>query len=420
MKRLIEALAAERAALDATDSLRRLETPSGVDVTTNDYLGLAHDAVHGARVQAAVARHLRSDRPLFAPASRLLRGTTQQHLDLEARLAAWKGTERALLFPSGYQANLGLVTGLVDRRDRVISDAANHASLIDGIRLSGAAKDVVPHGDLGALASSLERPWPTGRTWVVVESLYSMDGDIVPLDRIADLAEAHGALLLVDDAHAAGLFGDRGSGLVEHFGITGRVAAVVTTFGKSLAASGACVAGPAAVIEHLINRCRPFIFSTAPPPFLLAAVEVGLDRVDAEPARRRRVLELADRLRTALASHGLSVSSGPGPIVPVVLGANARALAVADCLRRGGFDVRAVRPPTVAPGTARLRLSVHADHRPDMIDRLADAVASAVRETDGERSPGEPSPGAASGGSRERRPGVASRPVVAGTSGQVA
>ncbi len=376
MRQLIEALAAERAALDASDSLRRLETPTGIDVTTNDYLGLANDTAHGAGVRAAMERVLAAGQPLFAPASRLLRGTTQQHLDLEKRLAAWKGTERALLFSSGYQANLGLITGLVGRHDRVISDAANHASLIDGIRLSGAAKEIVPHADLDALATALARDWPTGRTWVVVESLYSMDGDIAPLDRIASLVEAHDSLLLVDDAHAAGLFGNRGSGLVEHFGISSRVAAVVTTFGKSLAASGACVAGPAAVVEHLVNRCRPFIFSTAPPPWLLAAIEAGLDAVAAEPARRQRVLELADRLRDALTARGVSVPPGPGPIVPVILGGNARALRAAEGLQQQGFDVRAVRPPTVPPGTARLRLSIHADHQGDMIDRLADAVAS--------------------------------------------
>jgi 8-amino-7-oxononanoate synthase len=298
---------------------------------------------------------------------------------VESRLAAFKGTEAALLFPSGYQANVGLLSALLGPRDRALSDAQNHASLIDGLRLSGCRRVIVPHLDLAAIERELARPHPGGRTWLVTESLFSMDGDAAPLAAYAELAARHGAELVVDDAHATGLYGEaRGSGLCEAHGIERRAAATVSTFGKALGLAGACVAGSRLLIDYLANRCRAFVFSTAVPPLLLHAVDLALDRVAAEPARRRTVLALAARLRDGLAARGLPRPGGSGPIVPVLLGANGRALAVAARIATGGFDVRAVRPPTVPEGTARLRISVHADHSPATVDALAAAVAAAV------------------------------------------
>lgn len=362
-------------------------SPAGIDFASNDYLGLAADPDFRRDLLARLSA-LTLDDPLTAPAARLLRGETAMHARLERRLAAWKGTEAALLFPSGYQANVGLLSAILGPGDRAISDAANHASLIDGLRLSGCERAIVPHLDTAAIERELAKPRTSdqpGRTFLVTESLFSMDGDIAPLDRYADLAERHGALLVVDDAHATGLFGDsRGSGLAERHGVERRALAVVSTLGKAVGVSGAFVAGPRRLVDYLVQRCRTFLFTTAPPPLLLYAVEAALDRLEAEPERRARALALAARLRGRLAEAGLdlpaAVANGAaeGPIVPVVLGGNERAMAVAAELTRRGFDVRAVRPPTVPEGTARLRISVHADRTEEEIDALAAALAEAV------------------------------------------
>jgi 8-amino-7-oxononanoate synthase len=357
---------------------RALRLPAGVDFSSNDYLGLARDPGLRAALLARLAA-LPAGEPLGAPASRLLRGHTALHAALERRLAAWKGTEAALLFASGYQANVGLLTALLGPADRGLSDAGNHASLIDGLRLAGCRRVVYPHLDLPAVERELARPHPGGRTWLVTESLFSMDGDAAPLDRYAELAARHGAELIVDDAHATGLFGEaRGSGLCEQLGVERRAAAIVSTLGKALGLAGAFVAGPRVLVDYLVNRCRAFVFSTAPPPLLLHAVDAALDLLAAEPQRRRRVLALAERLRRRLAALGAGRPGGAGPIVPLILGDNRRALAAAERLAARGFDVRAIRPPTVPPGTARLRVSVHADHSEAEIDALAETLAAAL------------------------------------------
>ena len=311
---------------------------------------------------------------------------TPRHQALEQRLSGFKGTEAALVFPTGYQTNLGVLTTLVGSRDRVLSDAQNHASIIDGLRLSGCQKIVFPHLDSAAVEEALIQPHPEGKTFLVTESLFSMDGDVAPLETYAELAEKNEAYLIVDDAHAVGVFGDeRGSGLTESCGVEERALAIVSTFGKAFGLFGAFVAGPQLLIDYLINRCRSFIFTTAVPPLLLYGVEAGLDLLDAEPERRKRVCLLADQLRQRFKEAGLDTLQSAGPIVPVVLGKSERALAVAQHLQEKGLDVRAIRPPTVAPGTARLRISVHADHTEQQIDQLAAAVEKAVKSTEGRR-----------------------------------
>ncbi|HTQ79422.1 MAG TPA: pyridoxal phosphate-dependent aminotransferase family protein, partial [Thermoanaerobaculia bacterium] len=238
MRPLADELRDRLEALSAQGLRRELQVGSGLDFASNDYLGLARDARLRQALLARLAA-LPPGEPLAAPASRLLAGTLPAHLALEERLAHFKGTEAALLFPSGYQANVGLLSALLNPADRAISDAANHASLIDGLRLAGCTKRIVPHLDLAAIERELARPHREGRTFLVTESLYSMDGDIAPLDRYAELAEAHGATLLVDDAHATGLYGEaRGSGLAERFGVETRAFALVSTFGKALGAAG--------------------------------------------------------------------------------------------------------------------------------------------------------------------------------------
>ncbi len=372
---LAEVLAERLATLEAQGLTRRLQEARGLDLCSNDYLGLAADPGFRAAVMARLAALPAGG--LTTPASRLLRGESEHHRRLEARFAAYKGQQAALFFASGYQANVGLLSTLVTAADRVLSDRLNHASLIDGLRLAGARRVIFPHLDLATVEEVLATPHPGGRTFVVTESLFSMDGDIAPLDRYAELCDRYGADLIVDDAHATGLFGTkRGSGLVEAFGVAPRVAATLSTCGKALAVSGAFVSGSRELIDLLLQRARSFVFSTAPPPLLLAAIEAALDVIAAEPARRARVRELARSLRGELRAWGLTVPGGEGPIVPVVLGSNERALAVAATLQEQGFDIRAIRPPTVPEGTARLRISVHADHREADLARLASLLGA--------------------------------------------
>ncbi|HEV3073617.1 MAG TPA: 8-amino-7-oxononanoate synthase [Thermoanaerobaculia bacterium] len=452
---LADELAGRLAELTGQGLARSLRCAAGLDFSSNDYLGLARDPALRVALVARLAA-LPPGEPLGAPASRLLRGHTRLHADLERRLAAWKGTEAALLFASGYQANVGLLSALLGPRDRAVSDALNHASLIDGLRLAGCRRVIVPHLDLAAIERELARPHPEGRTYLVTESLFSMEGDVAPLGRYAELAARHGAELIVDDAHATGLYGEtRGSGLCEAFAVERRVAAVVSTLGKAVGLSGAFVAGPRVLVDYLVNRCRAFVFTTAPPPLLLHALDAALDCIAAEPWRRRRALELADRLRRRLRERGVlpmdggeqprgaegfgeaelvagaevarvpgssgasvgataTAAGGAGPIVPLLLGDNALALAAAERLAALGFDVRAIRPPTVPPGTARLRVSVHADHSEAEIDALAAALADALgtlpRGVGAEPVPlAVPSP-SAPGAAQDRAAGAAAEP----------
>jgi len=380
MNDLLRELERELEKIRSQNLYRSLTPPKGLDFCSNDYLGFSRDPRFRTAILEKLEQATGPD-SVSSPASRLLRGNTSRHQALEQRLSGFKGTEAALIFPTGYQTNIGVFTALVRSQDRVLSDAQNHASIIDGLRLSGCQKIVFPHLDLEAVEEALIRPHPEGKTFLVTESLFSMDGDVAPLETYAELAKKYEAYLIVDDAHAVGVFGEeRGSGLTERFGVEQRALAIVSTFGKAFGLFGAFVAGPQVVIEYLINRCRSFIFTTAVPPLLLYGVEAGLDLLDAEPERRKRVCLLADRLRQRFKKAGLDTLQSAGPIVPVVLGKSERALAVAQCLQEKGLDVRAIRPPTVEPETARLRISVHADHTEQQIDQLAEAVEKAVNK----------------------------------------
>ena len=378
MKDLLDDLKSELEQLRSESLFRSLADPRGIDFSTNDYLGLSQDSAFRTAVLEKL-REAKGSHCLSSPASRLLRGNTPRHRELEERLADFKGTEGALLFPSGYQANIGLLTTLVSPEDRVLSDAQNHASIIDALRLCRCRKIVFPHLDVEAVEDALAQSYPDGRTFLVTESLFSMDGDVAPLKTYAQLAKKHSAYLMVDDAHATGVFGEtRGSGLTEAFGIERGAVAIVSTFGKALGLFGAFVAGPRVMIEYLVNRSRPFIFTTAVPPLLLYGIEAALDRLEAEPERRTRVCHLSDRLRDHLKQGDLDTLNSSGPIVPVLLGESDLALTVAEGVQRRGHDVRAIRPPTVEPGTARLRISVHADHSEEQIDQLARTLIEVV------------------------------------------
>jgi 8-amino-7-oxononanoate synthase len=294
--------------------------------------------------------------PAGSGGSRLLHGHHRVFEGLEDRLAQFSGAQAALLFGSGYAANLGLIQTIAGSDDVVFSDRLNHASLIDAMRLARVRTCVYPHQDLGKLERLLQIP-RGGRAVVVTESVFSMDGDLTPLGEIVDLADRYGAAVVVDESHATGLYGPRGSGRIEELGLRDRVLATVHTGGKALGAGGAWVAGSTALCELIVNRARSFIFSTAPLPVLAVALGASLDLVRAEPARRADVHRKSALLRQELAKANVS-AGGASPIVPIVVGANEAALQLQEALCEAGFDVRAIRPPSVPPGTSRLRVTV--------------------------------------------------------------
>ena len=356
---------------------RALHPPSGVDLSSNDYLGLSTDP----RLKQAMAEAALRD-GVGSTGSRLLRGHRTVFEDVERRFAEFKGTERALYFSSGYLANIAVLTTFAEKGDAVFSDERNHASLIDACRLSRAERVIFPHNQAEALHEMvrLKADTAVGRPFVVVESLFGMDGDAAPLERYADICRTTGATLVVDEAHAVGVYGARGSGLIEQLGLDPNACISVNTAGKALGVGGAFVAGPAWAIEYLVQRARPFIFSTASPPPVAAALAASLDVVASEPERRARLAARVDRMHDALEAQGFAFPCQRSHIVPIVLGDNDRAIAAARALQHEGFDVRAVRPPSVPEGTARLRISINANLDDETIDRFAAALLSVFKK----------------------------------------
>ena len=354
---------------------RAIHPAAGVDVCSNDYLGLRHDPRLAEAAAVAARAH-----GAGAGAARLLRGTCALHEELEATLAQWKGTEACLLFNTGYQANATLIPALVGAGDAVFSDALNHASLVDGCRMAranGAQVGIYDHLDLTDLAAQLSA-WraaapASALALVATDAVFSMDGDAADLPALLALCEQHGALLLIDEAHATGLLGSDGAGLAQLQGLHGRVPLVMGTLGKALGAFGAFVCGDRLLRDHLLNTARGFIFSTALPPPVLGAALEGIRLARTEPWRRTRARALADRLRQALGQ-----SSQPSAIVPVPVGEDAEAMRLAQTIQREGFDVRAVRPPSVPEGSARLRLTTGAHLDDEQVDGLIRALAGAL------------------------------------------
>jgi 8-amino-7-oxononanoate synthase len=353
---------------------RSLHPPSGADFSSNDYLGLSTDT----RVKQAMIDAIARD-GVGSTGSRLLRGDREAFTELERRFAAFKGTERALYFSSGYLANLAVLTTLAETGDVIFSDALNHASLIDGVRLSRADYVVYPHSDTAALEPLIAEHSAEKQAFIVTESMFSMDGDIAPLESYASLCRATGAALVVDEAHAVGVRGQRGTGLIEEAGLDPNSCVSINTGSKALGVSGAFVAGPEWAIEYLIQRARPFIFSTAAPPAVAPALIASLDIVEREPERRARLASRVARLHAALSDRGIALPCGPSHIIPILVGDNERAVAAADALQAQGFDVRAIRPPSVPAGTARLRISVNATLDDATIDRFAAALAAVFK-----------------------------------------
>jgi 8-amino-7-oxononanoate synthase len=379
---------------------------------SNNYLGLAADPRVREAAKGAIERW-----GWGAGASRLLAGHTDAHAALEADLAAFKGAEAALVFPSGYMANLGAMTALVGRGDVVACDRENHASIYDAVRLSGAELARYPHGDVGA-AAELLNPQSARRLvaaagnpqlLLVTDTVFSMGGDLAPLAELAAACRAAGAMLLLDEAHALGVLGPTGAGLAEtlpysylapgeHTGggtranassaapppvcspgakYDGAITASVGTLSKALGGIGGFVAASRDVIELLVNRARPFIYTTALPAAACETARAALAIVRSEPERRTRLLALADRLRRALRERNFDCGRSETPIVPVIVGEPARALAMAAALLDRGIFCPAIRPPTVPPGTSRLRISLTAEHTEEDVDLLVQALVEA-------------------------------------------
>ena len=341
----------------------------------SNYLDLAH---HPEVVEAA-ARAAR-DQGCAAGGSRLINGNLSAHEALEEELAKFFGVESALVFASGYMANVGVIPALTGAGDLVVSDALSHASIIDGCRLSRADVRVFPHGDLDALeAILLAEARPRRRLLLAVDGVYSMDGDIAPVAELAALARHYDAMLLLDDAHGTGSLGRRGRGSAEHCGVApGQVDIQLGTLGKSLGSFGAFVAGSRGLRELLVNTARSFIFSCGLAPPQVAAARAALAVLEREPWRRVRLQRAAARLRAGLAERGISTAPSQTQIVPVRIGDNAATMAVCETLLQHGFYAQGIRHPSVPEGTARLRLTPMASHTDDEIDALVDALSDAL------------------------------------------
>ena len=358
---------------------RTLDAPCGPDAVvdgrrvvafcSNDYLGLANHPAMVAAVRDAAERW-----GVGSGASHVVSGHLRPHEELEERLAAFVGRERALYFTAGYLANLAIVPALVERHDAVFADRLNHASLIDAVLLARAEHVRYPHNDVGALAARLAQS-RARRKLILTDAVFSMDGDLAPLPDLFDLAERFDAWLVVDDAHGFGVLGPGGRGSVAHFGLPPSPRLIVMgTLGKAAGVSGAFVAGDRRVIDWLMQRARPYIFTTAASPLLAAALSVSLDLVERGEERRARLRRLIERLRSGL--FGLPWRSPPSPtaIQPLLIGGNEDAVRLSERLFSQGLWVPAIRPPTVPAGTARLRISLSAAHGDGQIDALIAAL----------------------------------------------
>jgi 8-amino-7-oxononanoate synthase len=362
--------------LTERDRFRRLHPRAGVDFTSNDYLGLAESEELRQAAIEAIARGV----PVGAGGSRLLRGNHCEHEALEAEAAACFGAETALYFGAGYTANFAIFSTLPQRGDMVFHDELVHASVHEGLRHARAERASIPHNDAGALDARI-RQWRRtggrGRPWIAVESVYSMDGDSPDLAALVAIADRHDATLVIDEAHATGVLGPDGRGLAAAF--EGRDNIITLhTCGKALGTSGGFVLAPKIVRDFLVNRARPFIFATAPSPLIAAVTRSALRISREQPGRRERLAQLVAHSARELAAR-CGLPSSQSHIVPVIVGADARAVALARNLQQRGFDVRAIRPPTVPEGTARLRIALSANLDEAVIVDLFDAMAESLR-----------------------------------------
>ncbi|MGE0681297.1 MAG: 8-amino-7-oxononanoate synthase [Candidatus Binatia bacterium] len=381
-------LTAKLAELEHSGLYRRLHSISGEQDSTvtldghevlllssNNYLGLAN---HPALKHAA--REAIEHYGCGAGASRLISGNMTLQQELEQRIAAFKKTEAALVFPSGYHANIGIISSLMGPGDTILSDALNHASIIDGCRLSRAHVRVFRHCDMTHLAQLLAECPQSGQRLIVTDSVFSMDGDVAPLIDIVTLARRYNAWMMVDEAHATGVFGAHGAGIVEEFGLLHEVEIHMGTLGKALGGFGAYVAGSRELIAWLINRARSFIYTTGIPPAVAASALAALDLVDHEPERRQQLWRNAAFLQHGLEKLGYKLGPTQSPILPVIIGDARPTMALAEALLRRGVFAHGIRPPTVPEGTSRLRVTPMATHSHEQLTRALAAFAAAGKE----------------------------------------
>ncbi len=345
-----------------------------INFSSNDYLSLASHP----KLKAAARDALESC--VGTSSSRLMTGSTSLHHELEERIALFKGKPAALVFNTGYQANVGIISALAGRGDCIFSDRLNHASIVDGARMSGAEVFRFRHNDAEHLEELVkkERPGHKGAL-IVTETVFSMDGDTAPLEEIVRIGKANDCLIMVDEAHATGIYGDRGSGMAEEKGVTEGIDIIMGTFSKALGSFGAYAAVSEEMREYLINACRSFIYSTSLPPTVIAASIAALEIVKDEPLRRKALTESARRFRECLTEKGFD-TRGSSQIVPVITGDNARTVEMSRLLKRKGYWVTPVRPPTVPKGEARLRISLSFDHSREVLDRFVDDLVE-IRES---------------------------------------
>ena len=364
------------AALAGEDRLRALAPRAGRDFASNDYLGLANSDALRTALAAGIERGL----PAGSGGSRLLRGNHAEHEALEAHAARHYDSEAALYFSTGFAANAALFATLPQRGDLIVHDELIHASAHDGMRLARAGSIAAAHNDPQAFADIIAR-WRagggSGTPWIAVESLYSMDGDRAPLAELAAVADRFDAVLVVDEAHATGVYGANGAGLASDLARRDNLI-TLHTCGKALGCEGALLCAPRVVTDFLVNRGRPFIFSTAPSPLMAWLVRQSLEIVATQPERQARLQALVRHTEARLAPLGI-IASGT-QIQPVIIGENDRTMRIAAALQAAGFDIRGIRPPTVAPGTARLRIAITLNVDEDNIDDMADALAAAMAE----------------------------------------
>jgi 8-amino-7-oxononanoate synthase len=369
---------AELAALAARDQLRRLSTIQGVNLCSNDYLGLSTDS----RLRQAIFEAIAGGTELASTGSRLLSGNAEIWEELEAEIAQFMVSEAALYFSSGYSANVGVLSALIQPGDVVFSDAANHASIIDGLRLSGARKVIFPHLDLDSLERELRKEHSgAAQKFIVSESIFSMDGDRAAVADLVALGEEYGAEIIIDEAHATGVEGPQGRGTVAAFGIADRVLVTVHPCGKALAGVGAFVCCSEKLKQYVVNRARTFIFSTALPPYVAAQMRAAIRAVALANPERIALGTMTTFLRQRLRGAGFDIGQSDTHIVPIFLGENELAIRFAALLGDLGFGVRAIRPPSVPNGAARLRISLTARLSIDVLGRFADALIS-IRERD--------------------------------------
>lgn len=367
------------ASLEERGRLRRLALPAGYDFTSNDYLALANSA----EMKEAALQALNRGVAVGAGGSRLLRGNYSEHESLEADAAAFFGSEAALYFSSGFSANYALFAALPQRGDLVVYDALIHASAHDGMRAGRAEIAEAAHNDANAVEDKI-RAWRaagnSGRPWIAVESLYSMDGDRAPLEDLAAIADRHEGILVIDEAHATGVFGPDGRGLGGL--LEGRPNILsLHTCGKALGSSGALICGPKVMRDFMVNHSRPFIFSTAPSPIIAASVRAALQLCNEEPQRREQLAGLIEFTNKTIKAR-CGVKPSGSQIIPVIVGSDRRATALASAMRGYGYDIRAIRPPTVPEGTARLRIALTLHASQELVSEMIDALRFELERLD--------------------------------------